>query len=564
MLKNMKMGVKLISSFLIVAVIAAIIGIFGIINIKKIDNADTMLYEKMTLPLGYLGDIAVAFQRIRINVRDLLDSKTQEEMQKSIDMINELGKTTDDNAGKYEKTILTDEGKKLFDTFVSARKKYHSSLEKIIDLRKANKVDEAAAIVNGEGKTAAMEEQAAIDNLVESKVTLSKKTSEGNSATAGTATIMMIVILVIGVIAAVMLGIILTLSITKPVNKGVAFAQAMAEGDMTQKLDIDQKDEIGILSKALQAMADRLKQVVMDVKTASDNVAAGSQQLSSGSEEMSQGATEQAAAAEEASSSMEEMGANIKQNADNALQTEKIAQKSAEDAKEGGSAVTETVKAMKQIAEKISIIEEIARQTDLLALNAAIEAARAGEHGKGFAVVASEVRKLAERSASAAGEISKLSATSVEIAEKAGQMLIKLVPDIQKTAELVQEIAAASNEQNTGAEQINRAIQQLDQVIQQNATASEEMSSTSEELASQAEELQATMSFFKVDDGGQSRMTRTAKTTHKADSHVAHIKTKKTQVAAPQTAKGKEPQGSGYALEMNAKAEKEDEGFEKY
>jgi methyl-accepting chemotaxis protein len=248
-------------------------------------------------------------------------------------------------------------------------------------------------------------------------------------------------------------------------------------------------------------MVDKLKAVVVDVKSVSGNVAAGSQELSATSEEMSQGATEQAAAAEQASSSMEQMSSNIRQNAENAVQTEKIANKSAEDTREGGKAVTETVTAMKVIAGKVAIIEEIARQTNLLALNAAIEAARAGEHGKGFAVVAAEVRKLAERSQKAAGEIGDLSTSSVQIAEKAGEMLTRMVPDIQRTAELVQEISAACKEQDTGVDQINRAIQQLDQVIQQNAGVSEEMSSTSEELASQAEQLQAAIAFFRVDEG---------------------------------------------------------------
>jgi methyl-accepting chemotaxis protein len=237
---------------------------------------------------------------------------------------------------------------------------------------------------------------------------------------------------------------------------------------------------------------------VADLGAAGSNVAAGSQQLSASSEEMSQGATEQAAAAEEASSSMEQMSANIRQNADNATQTERLALQSASDAKEGGKAVQETVAAMREISGKISIIEEIARQTNLLALNAAIEAARAGEHGKGFAVVASEVRKLAERSQLAAAEIGKLSTTSVQVAERAGDMLSRIVPDIQKTAELVQEISAACREQDQGADQINKAIQQLDQVIQQNAMASEEMASTSEELSAQADQLQAVVAFFSI------------------------------------------------------------------
>jgi len=276
-------------------------------------------------------------------------------------------------------------------------------------------------------------------------------------------------------------------------------ARQVASGDLTVQLV--QRSANDELMQSLAAMVAKLSEVVAAVKVASDNVAAGSQQMSSGSQQLSQGATEQASSAEEASSSMEQMSSNIKQNADNALQTEKIAIKSATDAREGGKAVAQTVAAMKEIAGKISIIEEIARQTNLLALNAAIEAARAGEHGKGFAVVASEVRKLAERSQTAAAEISELSTSSVEVAEQAGEMLNTMLPDIQHTAELVQEISAACREQDSGAEQINKAIQQLDQIIQQNASASEQMSATAEELACQSQQLQATVGFFNIGRG---------------------------------------------------------------
>jgi methyl-accepting chemotaxis protein len=286
--------------------------------------------------------------------------------------------------------------------------------------------------------------------------------------------------------------------LVRPLRDAVDTVDRLATGDLSVAIEAKGTDEIGRLLAAMGNMVSKLREVVTSVKSASDNVAAGARELSVSAEEMSEGATEQAAAAEQASGNMEEMSGSIRHTADNAVQTEKIAGKSAADAREGGEAVAETVSAMKVIAGKIAIIEEIARQTNLLALNAAIEAARAGEHGKGFAVVASEVRKLAERSQKAAGEIGELSASSVRIAEKAGEMLARMIPDIQRTAELVQEISAACKEQDSGADQINRAIQQLDNVIQQNASTSEEMASTSEELASQAEQLQATIAFFNI------------------------------------------------------------------
>ncbi|MBB3410922.1 methyl-accepting chemotaxis protein [Rhizobium sp. BK316] len=327
-------------------------------------------------------------------------------------------------------------------------------------------------------------------------------------------------------------------------------ANQISNGDLTvSPKPLSEKDTLGI---ALEQMVERLRGVVADAIAAAENVSSGSQELSASSEQVSQGATEQAASAEEASASMEEMASNIKQNADNAAQTEKIARQSAKDAENSGDAVNRAVAAMRTIAEKIGIVQEIARQTDLLALNAAVEAARAGEHGKGFAVVASEVRKLAERSQSAAAEISAMSGDTVKAAQEAGDMLGRLVPDIRKTAELVSEISAACREQDIGAAQINEAIQQLDKVTQQNAGASEEMSATSEELATQAEELQASIAFFKVDMAGN-RLSRApaAKVTVSTPLPTGGRKPVAKKTAAANTVAAQQARAKGFALDLS-------------
>ncbi|KTS37921.1 methyl-accepting chemotaxis protein [Methylobacterium indicum] len=345
-------------------------------------------------------------------------------------------------------------------------------------------------------------------------------------------------------------------AMTANLQANAAVAEAIAAGDLTvEARPLSDRDTLGL---ALRTMLQRLRGVVSEALTAAGNVSAGSQELSASAEQLSQGSTEQASSTEEASASMEEMAANVRQNAENASQTETIARQSARDAEASGAAVGRAVEAMQTIAQKITIVQEIARQTDLLALNAAVEAARAGEHGRGFAVVASEVRKLAERSQTAAAEIGTLSADSVKVAREAGEMLGRLVPDIKRTAGLVEEITAACREQDVGSAQINQAIQQLDKVTQQNASASEQVSATSEELAAQAEQLQATIAYFRIGEGEAQTDAAVGQLRRTAARMAAPVKAKASLTAAPKlaskpaakTGRSAQPRSGGFAFDM--------------
>jgi methyl-accepting chemotaxis protein len=287
--------------------------------------------------------------------------------------------------------------------------------------------------------------------------------------------------------------------ITRPIAQAVSVADRIAGGDLTVRAEGTTRDEAGRLLTAMGTMSQQLARIITEVREGAGALASASLQVSSSSQHLSQGTSEQASSVEETTASLEQMSSTIRENSEHSRQMEQMALKGVKDAASSGKAVKETVEAMNSIAEKISIIEEIAYQTNLLALNAAIEAARAGEHGRGFAVVAIEVRKLAERSQAAAKEISNLATHSVKVAERSGGLLEELVPSIRKTAELVQEVVAASAEQSSGVAQMNRAMMQVDRVTQRNASAAEELASTAEELSAQAETLRQLMSFFLLD-----------------------------------------------------------------
>ena len=309
----------------------------------------------------------------------------------------------------------------------------------------------------------------------------------------------------VGLLALASLSYLLGHSISTGLVHAVGAADRLASGDMSVDVRITSNDEIGSLQQAMRKMIAQLSQVISEVRGGASSISSAASQISSSAQTLSQGTSEQAASVEETTSSLQQMASSIEQNAQNTRQMEQMALKGARDAEDSGKAVGETVDAMNSIARKISIIEEIAYQTNLLALNAAIEAARAGEHGRGFAVVATEVRKLAERSQAAAKEIGALAGSSVKVAEHSGALLRDLVPSIRRTADLVQEVAAASREQSIGVTQINQALAQVDQVTQRNASSAEELSSTAEEMAAQAEALDSLIAFFKLNAEAQRR-----------------------------------------------------------
>ena len=510
-LMNLRFGTKIILAFSIMILLIIVNGLVGFKGVNNVNQELDDIFAVRLPGIDYLLQTDRDLHQLLVAERSMIFADTNSALfQTLLASYEENLQQAEERWGQFAALAATEKEKNLIAQYEAARQEWQKTSRQAVDARRQDTRQGRITAIDltlGPAKEQFDIMRDYIDQLTEVNQNLAK---EANAQAAGVYKNMNLILLTttgIGFLLALLLMWGMNRIVVRPVHQGVAFARQIAQGDLTASLDINQMDEIGLLAGALRNMVERLKDVVAQVKSASDNVASGSEEMSSSSEELSQGSTEQASHLEEITSSMEQMGSNINQNADNATETEKIARQAALDAEEGGRQVQDTVRAMKDIADKISIIEEIARQTNLLALNAAIEAARAGDAGKGFAVVAAEVRKLAERSGEAAKEISERSGISVAVAEKAGRMLEKMVPDIRKTAELVQEISAASREQTAGAAQINEAIQQLDQVVQQNASSAEEVSSTAQELASQAEQLQSAMSFFIVNGNGRRQKT---------------------------------------------------------
>ncbi|MFZ0964501.1 MAG: methyl-accepting chemotaxis protein [Terriglobia bacterium] len=375
---------------------------------------------------------------------------------------------------------------------------YDTTFHQIADLMRSGKAPQAIALSSSKSDDQLNQSLQDLWEMMDDDRQARENDAQESAADARGAVAFTMGAAAVCMILAVLMGVLLSRSISSPLREVTKFAELAAQGDFREKLQTTRRDEFGQMVTALRQMLDKLTHVIAEVRGGAHALSAAAAQVSATAQTLSHGTSEQAASVEETTSSLEEMNASITQNAENSRQTEQMALKGTKDGEQSGEAVRETVEAMKAIAEKISIVEEIAYQTNLLALNAAIEAARAGEHGRGFAVVATEVRKLAERSQTAAREISGLASSSVRIAERSGRLLAELVPAIKKTAELVQEVSAASSEQSSGVTQINKAMAHVDQVTQRNASAAEELASTAEEMAGQAQSLQELMNFFRV------------------------------------------------------------------
>lgn len=539
-LNVIKIGPRLIISFLIIIGLVALVAFLGIRSTSDLGKQMDELYNINLIGVSLSKGAEADLLLIQREMRTIIIDGDAQKRKEAFARIEESRSNMQNRLKQYKALIIEEKEQKIFDAVIDMIPDFEKAQNEVVAVRMAdgdNATEQAWVAFGQKVAPLAVEMNKNLSTLAEMNDSQAAAALAQARTNTETTQNLIFITSAVSLLVGMTFAIVISLSITRPLNQVVAISEQVALGDVQIVIDDSARDESGMLLRAMKKMIQatqaivndaekmaagdmtvdvlvrsekdalghslsdmvkRVGEVISGVLIGTNNIASASEQVSATSQNLSQGANEQAASVEETSSSLEEMGGTITQNAENARQTESMASKMVKDANEGGEAVKQAVQAMKDIAERIVTVEDIAYQTNLLALNAAIEAARAGEHGMGFAVVANEVRKLAERSQSYAGEISSFARNSVTVAERAGSLISEIIPSIMKISDLIREISAASEEQKQGVDQINSAMGQLDRVTQQNASASEELSSMSEELTTQAQELQKLVDFFKV------------------------------------------------------------------
>jgi methyl-accepting chemotaxis protein len=508
---NLRIKAKLIVCFIVLAFFTGIVGTVGVVNMSNMNTRSQKMYNNNFLPAQDLAKIQTALENVRANQLLAVYERDPKTFQTRLDTINKLVQQSNELLNRYEKIIIDDEERNLYNNVMSSLTAYRDARNENLDMIKNQKYDEALSVL-GKVTEKRLKVDEELQKLIDSNKKVSEDTVAKNTANFKTQTAVMIIVVLAGAVLAIGFGLFVSNIISNPLNILVGAADKIADGDLDVTIDVDTKDEVGILAAAFRKMSNNINEVMSNISNASEQVASGAKQVSDSSMELSQGATEQASSIEQLTASIEEISAQTKQNAESANEANELAEIAKENAVQGNGQMREMLRAMEEINESssniskiIKVIDEIAFQTNILALNAAVEAARAGQHGKGFAVVAEEVRNLAARSANAAKETTDMIEGSIKkveggtkIATETAEALNKIVDGVAKVANIVSDIATASNEQATGIAQINQGIMQVSEVVQTNSATSEESAAASEELSSQAELLREQVARFKL------------------------------------------------------------------